>query len=77
MGALLDTITADATGRKGPPCTVQRLLDDPEIGEDLLTALSMHPQVSFQAIARGLRAAGHQVQGSTLSRHHRGECLCE
>lgn len=76
MPSLADHLAAAHTNR-GSRCTMAKLLEsltDPD--RDALVK-AMGSEMPGQAIARALRAAGHEISGTTVQRHRRGDCRCE
>lgn len=61
-------------GGSGPRCTMSRLGLDPEQQAKLTAALAS--TLPSSAISKVLRAWGHHVGESTVSRHRRGLCCC-
>lgn len=60
---------------KGPRCSIGALLAElePDNAAQLRKALDA-PGVQHAQIARALRAIGHNVGPTTISRHRSGEC---
>lgn len=60
----------------GPRCTMCQILLElsPQDAETLRQALATRSFTANQ-IAEALTAEGHKVQGATVARHRRGECL--
>lgn len=73
--SLADALKEHAVTVKGPRCTVCSLLDDlePTDAKILSEALADHAY-THNGISRALRAEGHNITASTLSRHRKGEC---
>lgn len=76
--SLLDEIAiASSNVRKGPLCTVARILSDmPEVDAVDLDTAFRDDKYSNKAIFMVLRARGFEVSQTTVARHRRGECAC-
>ena len=77
MSSLAARLADEKPKPMGSRCTVGILfetLDDID-KQALLNAIESPMQST--AIARALRAEGHEVAGPTLARHRRGDCTCE
>lgn len=73
---LLDEVLAAQTA---PPkrCKTGKLLEKlaKDDAADLQTALA-NPNIQTEVLVRVLTQRGHQVSGSQLGLHRRGECCC-
>lgn len=79
MGLSLDAFTAESKPRKGPRCTVGKLIEamSPADAKVLTDALAASvDDITHAAITRVLRAEGHSFDASTIGRHRKGECAC-
>lgn len=76
--SLRDQINAESTIKKGPTCSVRRLLDElsKDDAEALREALA-DPKVPGTAIERALLKEGHRMGSYNIQRHRRGMCTCE
>lgn len=60
----------------GPRCTMCRILTElPPADTDTLNAALAGREFTAMQIAEALTAEGFRVQGATVARHRRGECL--
>ena len=60
----------------GPRCTMCRILTElPPADADTLNAALAGREFTAMQIAEALTAEGFKVQGATVARHRRGECL--
>lgn len=60
----------------GPRCTMCRILTElPPADADTLSAALVGREFTAMQIAEALTAEGFKVQGATVARHRRGECL--
>lgn len=74
MSDLLDAIIkASKAG-----CRVGKVLNDPEVGEQLREAINLQAQkrVTFVAISDVFTDAGYDIRPDNLSKHARGRCGC-
>jgi hypothetical protein len=76
--SLLDAFNATEVV-KGPSCGIAKILaqlsdDDRQLVQGWLAASK--DEVGHAHIARTLTRVGHRVDGSSVGRHRRGECLC-
>lgn len=76
--SLLDEIAAaSASHRKGPLCTVARIMSEmPEVDAVDLDTAFKDLKYSNKSILMVLRARGFDVAQTTVARHRRGECAC-
>lgn len=75
---LLDEIMEHNLGRPGTICSIQKLYDTlPKDDAQALRQAIADPMIKATAIARALKARGHQINDSVVSRHRRKECVCE
>lgn len=76
--SLFDSIVAENAVKKGPVCSVQGVLANlsPEDAAGLIAAFA-NPDIKNTAIRRALADRGMKLTDHTVSRHRRGECLCE
>lgn len=76
--SLLDEIAAaSASHRKGPLCTVARILSEmTELDASDLDTAFRDLKYSNKSILVVLRARGYDVAQTTVARHRRGECAC-
>jgi hypothetical protein len=73
---LADTLATPKRTAKGPLCLACRLLVTLQ-GDELTAyrAALANPAWESKALARALRAEGHDVSDYGMQRHRRGECL--
>lgn len=77
VASLLDDLAAPAPTRKGPTCTVGRLLTTlSPIERDRLQAALDDPDWTSAHLTRVLGKHGTRMAPQTIQRHRRGECLC-
>ena len=76
--SLMGEIVAQNNITKGPPCTFVSVLASltPDDRDGLKEALG-NPEIRNTAIRRALVGRGFQISEYTVSRHRKGECLCE
>mgnify|MGYP000088402688 CR=1 FL=1 len=61
--------------RKGPGCTLCKLLNDLDAADSAALAAALaDDDFTHAGIARALRESGHQIAAMTVSRHRRREC---
>lgn len=73
--SLADALREHAVTIKGPSCTVCALLKTlDKTDAKILNEALFDPSYTHTGIARALRAEGHNVSSSSLSRHRKGEC---
>ena len=78
MSKLTDTLHQQPVIRQGSTCKVALIIPklDDESAQDLAELIA-DLNVNAELIGRTLRAMGHPIQGQTIARHRRGDCLCE
>lgn len=75
--SLLDDLAAPVTTRKGPQCTVGRLLTIlSPIERDRLQEALDNPEWTASGLTRVLVKHGTPMAPQTVQRHRRGECRC-
>jgi hypothetical protein len=79
VSKLLKALEQTRTLRKGMPCSVGALLESLPVEErDALKAALADPLRSRTTLSEAVRVAyGVEVQGHTLARHARKQCVCE
>lgn len=77
LGLLEEIEVASASHRKGPLCTIARIMAEmPEVDAADLETAFRESKYSNKAIFMVLRGRGHDVAQTTVARHRRGECAC-
>jgi hypothetical protein len=75
---LLDEIMEHNRGRAGTVCGVQKLYASlPKDDAKALRQAIADPMVKGTAISKALKARGYHVADGVVTRHRRGECVCE
>lgn len=77
LGLLDEIAAASMSHRKGPLCTVARIMAEmSEIDATDLDTAFKDPKYSNKSIFMVLRGRGYDVAQTTVARHRRGECAC-
>ena len=67
----------EATPKQSQYCQTGMLLrDQPDLADEIQTALDQHPKWSYETIATVLRDQGFEVPASSLGRHNGRRCKC-
>jgi hypothetical protein len=75
---LLDEIMDHNHGRAGTVCGIQKLYGClPKGDAEALRQAIADPMVKGTAISKALKARGYHVADGVVTRHRRGECVCE
>lgn len=76
--ALSDAIAAELHAMPGPKCSIRTVLTklNPEDHTELTQALQTD-HIPSAAIARALKAEGHNIGESTVARHRKHGCSCD
>jgi hypothetical protein len=74
-------LLAQESRRKGPPCTMGRILATVDKPTATQVCAAMDNVAAgngeWVAIARALTRTGHKVGPTTIRRHHAHECACQ
>jgi hypothetical protein len=72
--SLKDALNAAAPKKRGPACSVCRLLQDLPSEDSQALQDALDAGLAESALTRAIRSEGHYVGKGAIGRHRRGDC---